>query len=555
MRTTGAKFMADTIKSIGNSHIFIMETSFWETMYELQRNGIERIICHCEKSAAYMADGFARMARKPGFVFAQSVGAANLAAGLQEPYLSNSPVIALTGKKDQIFQNRNSYQEVDHRPFYQPVTKYNVSAETIQQLSLYFPQAIREAVSGNPGPAHLDMVNFLGFLDRAEGDFPDIKNVSAFQLPPHRILPDLSSIAAVARILRESKRPVIVAGGGVIRSDAGAAVTAMAERLNIPVATSASGKGTIPEDHPLSVGCVGNYCRNTANEVVARADLVIYIGSHTGDQVTLDWTIPDQKTRIVQMDIDPVELGRNYSIEAGVLGDARLCAEALAQAAFPCADGDWIATVRGIVDAWYREESGNANSGAIPIRPERLCKELEAMMPDDAVLVADTGHASIWTCSRIRIRAGQTYIRPGGGSLGWAYPASLGVKCAAGDRPVFCFTGDGGLWYHLTEMETQMRYGIKTITVVNNNYGYGQGSNVRRALFKGKEFDHGNYVFKKDISFAEIAKAMGVFAVRVEDPEEIAPALKMALAADRPALVEVITDLGIEPPAPWRPGK
>lgn len=553
MKTTGAKFMADTIKTIGNSHVFAMETSFWETMYELQQNGIRRIVCHCEKGAAYMADGYARLARKPSFVFAQSVGAANLAAGLQEPYLSNSPVIALTGKKDPIFQNRNSYQEVDHRPLYQPVTKYNVAAETVEQLPLYFNQAIREAVSGNPGPAHIDMVNLLGFLDRAEGDFPPVLDNPAFRLPPYRISPDSASIEAIAKTLRKSERPVIVAGGGVIRSNAEAAVTALARKLNIPVATSVSGKGSIPEDDELSVGCVGNYCRNSANEIVASADLVMYIGSHTGDQVTLNWTIPSRTTRIVQMDIDPAELGRNYPIEAGVLGDARLCAEALAQVASPCTNKGWLTAVKGIAERWEREEEASANSSAKPIRPERLCKELEAAMPADAILVADTGHASIWTCSRIKMKASQNYIRPGGGSLGWAYPASLGVKCAAGDRPVFCFTGDGGLWYHLTEMETQMRYGIKTITVVNNNYGYGQGSNVRRALFKGRDFDYGIYTFKKQISFAEIAKAMGAFTVRVEDADDIAPALRSALEADRPALVEVVTDIAIEPPDPWHP--
>jgi acetolactate synthase I/II/III large subunit len=346
---------------------------------------------------------------------------------------------------------------------------------------------------------------------------------------------------------------VIVAGGGVIRSDAGTAVTEMARRLNIPVATSVSGKGCIPEDDPLSVGCVGNYCRNTANEIVAKADLVIFIGSHTGDQVTLNWTIPKTGTKIAQIDIDPVELGRNYPIEAGVLGDARLCAEALARAASPRANKDWLAFARGVIAAWERNEAANADSGATPIRPERLCREIEAALPRDAVLVADTGHASIWTCSRIKMREGQTYVRPGGGSLGWAYPASLGVKCAAGERPVICFTGDGGLWYHLTEMETQMRYGIKTVTVVNNNYGYGQGSNARRAMFEGRDFDHGNYVFKEGVSFAELARSMGAFAVRVEDPDRIAPALRAALDADRPALVEVVTDLAIEPPDPWCP--
>jgi acetolactate synthase-1/2/3 large subunit len=553
MKMTGAKYMADTIKSIGSSHVFLMETSFWETMYELQLNDVKRIICHTEKSAAYMADGYARLSRRPGFVFCQSVGAANMAAGLQDPFLSNSPVVAITGKKDQIFQHRNSYQELNHHPLFEPVTKYNVSIDTIEQLPLYFKQAVREAVNGNPGPAHLDMINLLGFLDRAEGDFQEDFNENNFRVPAHRIIPEADSIDKVAELLKSAVKPVIIAGGGVNLSDAGEAVTKLAEKLNIPIATSVNGKGSISEDHYLSVGCVGNYCRNTANEIVAKSDLIIYIGSHTNDQVTLNWTIPGKDKDIVQMDIDPLELGRNYLLRAGVLGDARLCADALAASAPASKHSDWLKEIHAIVAKWYKEEEGRANSDDIPIRPERICKELEDVMSDDAVLVSDTGHAAIWTCSRINIKGNQSYLRPGGGSLGWGYPASLGAKCAAGERPVFCFTGDGGLWYHLTAMETQLRYGIKTVTVVNNNYGYGQGSSVRRSLYTDKPFEHENYEFGKNASFADIAKSMGAFAVRVEKPAEIGPALRKAIESDKPALVEIVSDIKIETPAPWAP--
>ncbi len=553
MKMTGAKYMADIIKLIGNSHVFLMETSFWSTMHELQKLGLKRIICHTEKTAAYMADAYARVARKPGFVFCQSVGAANMAAAMQEPYLSNSPVVALTGKKDQIMQHRNSYQELNHMPLFDPVTKYNVAIETIEQLPLYFNQAIREAVTGNPGPAHLDMVNLLGFLDRSEGDFKGLADAEHLMVPAYRQAPDGRLIDKVAELIKQSARPVIIAGGGVNISDAGSAVTALAEKLDIPVATSVNGKGSISEEHRLSVGCVGNYCRNCANEIVSQADLVIYIGSHTNDQVTLNWTIPKPGVKIVQMDIEPTELGRNYLIDAGVVGDAGLCAEALADAASPTKNNEWVKQAESIVNRWRKEEDAVANSDDSPVRPERICRELEKVMPEDAILVSDTGHSAIWTCSRIDIKGKQTYLRPGGGSLGWGYPASIGAKCAAGERPVFCFTGDGGLWYHLTALETQLRYGIKTVTVINNNHGYGQGSSFRRQLFADSDFEHSNYEFGKMSSFTDIVSSFGAFSVRVEDPADLSKALRNAMESDKPAFVEVISDIKVETPAPWAP--
>ena len=553
MKMTGAAYMAETIKSIGNSHVFLMETCFWNTMHELQKRNVRRIISHSEKSAVYMADGYARLSGDPGFVFCQSVGAANMAAGLQEPFLSNSPVVAISGKKDQILQHRNSYQELDHKPLFQPVTRYNVPVEKIEQLPLYFTQAVRESVSGNPGPVHLDMVNLLGFLDREEEELGRIPGTEHFHVAAYRPAPDPKLLSKAAGLIGESERPVIIAGGGVRLSGAGQAVTALAEKLDIPVATSVSGKGVIPERHRLSVGCVGNYCRNCANEVVSGADLVIYIGSHTNDQVTLNWQIPDPSVKIIQMDINPAELGRNYVIELGVAGDARLCAEGLALTASKTENREWSKQAGLIVAKWREDTEADAVRDGSPVRPERICRELEKIMPDDAVLVSDTGHSAIWTCSRIDIHDQQTYLRPGGGSLGWGYPASLGVKCAAGDRPVFCFTGDGGLWYHLTELETQLRYGIKTVTVINNNYGYGQGSGFRRQMFDGTDFEHSDYEFNRESSLTDIIRAFGAFAVKVEDASGLEGAFRKAVESDKPAFVEVVSDIRVESPQPWAP--
>jgi acetolactate synthase-1/2/3 large subunit len=280
-----------------------------------------------------MADGYARISHRPGVCMAQSVGAANLAAGLQDAYLGVSPVIALTGKKPPLFQHRNAYQEVQHAPFFQAVTKYNVDVVTPAQLPYFLRQAFREALSGAPGPVHLDLLGHSGRpLEAAEGVGPVAVDERFKQYPPFRPEPSDGEVEEAARVIAAAERPVIVAGGGVRLSGAVAEVVALAERFSIPVATSVNGKGTIVDSHPLSVGVVGSYSARCANQVVSEADLVIYIGSHTGDQVTHNWTVPPIGRAVVQVDIDAAEIGRSYPGTIGVVGDARVAVRKLRDA-------------------------------------------------------------------------------------------------------------------------------------------------------------------------------------------------------------------------------
>jgi acetolactate synthase-1/2/3 large subunit len=206
------------------------------------------------------------------------------------------------------------------------------------------------------------------------------------------------------------------------------------------------------------------------------------------------------------------------------------------------------------VREWEDEFEGRLHSDARPIRPERLCLELSDALPEDAILVSDTGHSAIWTGTLVRFtHPGQTYLRAAG-SLGWAYPASLGAKCAAPNRPVICFTGDGGFLYHLSEMETASRYGIATVTIVNNNSGLGQAiPGITRAYGARSGDIEGCYHFR-DTNYANIAREMGCLGIRVERPEEIGPAIRQALASRRPSVVDVVTDLQCEAPTPWTPG-
>jgi acetolactate synthase I/II/III large subunit len=551
---TGARFIAETLKGYGVTHVFYVDAILRKTMVDLEELGIRRVITHSEKAAAYMADGYARVSHRAGVCMAQSVGAANLASGLQDAYLGLSPVIAITGKKPPLFQHRHAYQEIEHGPMFAPVTKYNVDVVAPAQLPFLLRQAFREATSGAPGPVHLDLLGHTGRpLELAQVAQPMVEEAFT-RYPAFRPAPDAAGIARAARAIAAATRPVIVAGGGVRLSGAAAEVVALAEKLSIPVATSVNAKGTIPDNHPLGVGVVGTYSARCANQVVSEADLVIYIGSHTGDQVTHNWTVPASGIAVVQIDIDPAEIGRSYAGAIGVVGDAKVALISLSAALDSTNAGDsWLQRVHSLVKAWNDEIEPLRQSDAVPIRPERLCKELTDVLPQNAVLVADTGYASIWTATMVRLsHPGQTYLRAAG-SLGWGFPAALGAKCAAPERPVICFTGDGGFWYHLSELETARRHRINTVTIINNNNGLAQGIDDVHAMYGDRPGNPEELYAFEPVSFAQIAQDMGCLGIRVEHPDEIGGALRQALAAERPAVVEVMTGLRYRAPEPWAP--
>ena len=556
-QTTGAKFMAQALKAYGVTHVFVAPAVVREGLAELSVLGVKSIVTHGEKAAAYMADGYARATNRPGICFAQSVGAANLAAGLQDPFLALSPVIAMTGRKTPMEQHKNAYQEIEHSRPFASVTKFSGSVDQVEQFPHLLRQAFREATSGASGPVHLDLQGMAGnVIMQSEANLEFVFEESFTKRPAFRPEASPDTVRQAAQVLSRAQRPVIVAGGGVTSSQAQQEVVELAEMLSIPVATSLNAKGAITDNHPLSVGVVGSYSRWCANRVVAESDLVIYIGSHTGSQVTNEWRVPAQGTPVIQIDIDPSELGRSYPNEVSLHGDAKATVRKLIEALEPIGSrSDWVSRAQELVRQWREEVAPRANSEALPIIPERLCNELTQFLPDNAVLVADTGHAGIWTGSMVDLNhAGQDYIRCAG-SLGWGLSGAIGIKCALPDRPVVCFTGDGGFMYHIAELETAVGYNIPVVIVVNNNHGLLQDKRGDdRAYQNVPGSDSADLWEFNDIDMAKVAEAMGAFGVRVDQPGEIKAALEMALASGRPAVVDVVTDpLDSEAPVPWAP--
>ena len=555
---TGARFIAEMFQGYGVSHVFFMPVIAIRALLEMERLGIKRVMAHGEKAAAYMADGYARVRRGTGVCMAQSVGAANLAAGLQDAFLACSPVMALTGRQSQINQHRHAYQEVDHVKFFDSVTKYSVLVDAANQLPYFLRQAFRETVSGTPGPVHLDLggrgpLSFLGQLADEEADLEVVIEEAFSKVPPFRPEPDTASVLKAVKLLAQTERPVIVAGGGVTYSGAGEELIELAEKLSIPVATSLNAKETFPSDHPLAVGVCGLYARDCANQTVGEADLVFFIGSHTGGQVTNEWRIPRQGTHVIQLDINPAELGRSFPIVAGLHGDVQASLRKMIDLAEPMSHADWVVQVQGFVKAWKDKSASLINSDEIPMRPERLCREITDALPSDAILVSDTGHAGVWSGTMIDLQyPTQNYVRCAG-SLGWGLPAAIGAKCAAPDRPVVCFAGDGGMWYHLTELETALRCGINTVTVVNNNHSLNQEQKINEMIYGGRSAGSDELWVFPEPDFAKIAESMGCLGLQVNHPGEFSGVLDQALSAGRPSVVDVKTHIEGIAPKPWEP--
>jgi acetolactate synthase-1/2/3 large subunit len=320
------------------------------------------------------------------------------------------------------------------------------------------------------------------------------------------------------------------------------------------VATTLGARGLIPTTHRLSAGVAGSYSAPPANRIVHSADLVLFLGCDTGDQVTLNWQIPPLNTPIVQIEADPLEIGRSYPSTTGLVGDPQATVARLVHmVGRPTRDRGFAEEAARIVADWRASMAPLVAKDTAPITVERLCAEVTHALPVDGVLVADTGYSGIWTGTMIELNgAGQTYLRAAG-SLGWAFPASLGAKCAAGNRKVICFTGDGGFYYHLAELETARRCHIPVVIIVNNNSGFGQNlTGVHRIA--GNRRDRGEELIRfGPTDFTAVARSFGVRGIRVEQPGAVAAALQQAIAADGPVVVDVVTALEPRAPEPWAP--
>jgi acetolactate synthase-1/2/3 large subunit len=556
---SGSRIIAELIHGHGVSHVFIVPAILREGLAELSTLGVRTVSAHGEKAAAYMADGYARVLGRPGVCMSQTVGAANIAAGLKDAFLSCSPVVAFTGGTAPENRYRNVYQEVRDIDMFNAVTKWNAEVEGPGRLTDVVAQAFRVATTGAPGPVHVELRGNTGQV--AVGSPEDRRAFSLdidrrfSEVPPFRPVADASDIRAALHELQTAQRPMIVAGGGVMWSRAEAELVELAERMSIPIATSLHAKAAIAESNPLNVGICGTYSRHCANRALAEADLVFYIGSQSGSMVTAFWQVPPPGTRVIHLDIDGTQLGRHYPTAASLNGDAKATLRQMLADAPRRENPAWLDRVASLVSQWRSEVASVLETNSGPIRPERIVAEIGNALPANGAAVIDTLQASVWSGSFMPLKGpSQRFVRCAG-SLGWGFPAAIGAQCAIPDRPVVCFTGDGGFYYHLSELETAARYGVPLVLVVNNNGAYGADRRSEPSPYRSdagagdadKTWRFGEY------NFAQIAREFGWEGVRVENPVDLGGALQKAIAARKPVLLDVLTDPTASHPRAWTP--
>jgi acetolactate synthase-1/2/3 large subunit len=538
--------LADLMVAAGCQHFFLLTGGDNAFFKELLERGVSMALARSERSAAFMADAYARVLGRPSFVYGQyGPGAAVVLSGLIDAYLASTPVIAVASETNTRTVHRRSYQELDQQSMYHAVVKWAARVETAERAPDLFRAALRESVVGCPGPTYLGVPSDL-LLERVAIADDDRSHDLPLSIPPHRPSASTDEIQSIVDALRLADKPVVLAGGGSVLSRAYTELRDFADLLQIPVATTAAGKGVITETHALSLGVTGRYSRASANSIVKSSDCVLAIGTRLNDMTTDSGRLFGPHATVLHVDIDPTTIGRNHRVGAFAVGDAaRVLAqvtEALTEDAARVAGRwrDWRAFCTAETDAWRLKRSAIESEYGREISPFNVVGALRQTLEPNDILVADTGYMAAWTAALYDVRAaGRTYLRTAG-SLGWALPASLGAQLAIGTGArVVCVTGDGGLGYHLADIETAVRLRLPVIFVVMNNRSLAfehqvQIKTLGRSLPEVNDF--------ADVEYADAAQALGASARRIDDPSDLVPAVREALHDGGPVLLDIRTD-------------
>lgn len=514
----------------------------------LEAVGIRQILTRSESTAVYMADAYARLRGRPTFVYgAYGPGAANVAGSLAEPYWSGSPVVALTSAMRRADRHRSEYQELDQPALFASVTKWGTEASVPTHVPRLVREAARHAISGAPGPVYLGIPN-----DLFEQELPDYRQPDQLdapvEMPLARPAASPADAEAVVRALASASRPIILAGNGIHQSGAHDPLRRVAERFGVPVVTSSAGKGSIAETHELALGSVGRYSRNYANAAVRDADLILAVGTRLGGLVTDTYRLVSPGAQLIHVSVDPDVIGQNFPTSLGLVADARVFLEAVLEAADRLAVVSPIEPSTHVVNlaleraAWRERRSVIAardGGDGSPMRPEAVMAAIEAQMADDAVIVADTGYAAAWAGALAEVRiAGRQFLRADG-SLGWAFPASLGAQLAVSDRQVVCVIGDGGFGYHVGDLETAVRLRLPVIVIILNNGTLAFEAHVQALLYGKVVHEVNDFV---DVDYGKVARAFGANGFRVTSGEQFRRAFAQALERHGPTVIDAVID-------------
>lgn len=524
---------------------------------------IKTISCHHEQTAGYMADAYYKVKHEVVATFTScGPGSCNLVIALANAMMDSSAYLAITGNVPTTQFNRMPFQETGR--FYQgdfpsvirPYVKRSFQPTRAEMVPLAMKQAFGLLRTGRPGPVNID-VPLDVFQEETALPVPDPDPV-VYQRSPG----DPEGLRKALQRLLEAERPVILAGQGVLLSEATDELLQFIKVLRIPVVTSPNGKGSIDETHDMALGPIGRNGSYQANEATKNADVMLALGCSFDDRTTSAWiegyTLQIPPTALIQVDIDPAEIGRNYPPAIAIIADAkamlgamtRLAREKLAGATKSY--GDWTARLSEATSLWDDYQGKFANSEATPVRPERLMNALSRVVPENAIFATDVGVHHNWVVQLWKSRLPRHLLQSWGfAAMGYATSGILGAKLARPEAPAIALVGDGSFLMTPHVLATAAEYGIPAVWVVWNNYGYCSIRDLQLGMFKSGElatsFANDRTGALQNTDFAMLARSMGVEGTRVERPGDIEGAVETAIKANKPYLVEVVVDREIRP--------
>lgn len=508
--------------------------------------GIRQVTYRTENGGGYMADGYARVCRRPGVMIAQNGPAATLVvAALAEALKSSIPLVVLLQEVPLKNEDRNAFQEFDHIRLFSACSKWTRRVHLVERVEDYVDQAFAVACSGRPGPVVLLLPNDMLGLPAA----PETRTASLGHYPLDPVMPGRDVVRAVAQHLAASRNPVVMVGGGVHLSGACAAVADLQERFSLPVATTVMGKGAVDERHPLSLGVIANAtgpgsASRYQRPILEEADFVLLVGTRTDQNATDSWTLYPKNAQFAHIDMDGLEVGRNYEA-LRVVGDARLTLEAIAEELSAMDCGPRRAARAGMEAriaegrAKYEQQlAAMFDNSATPLHPVQIMTELQKILTPDSIVVADASFSSIWATNNLTsLRSGMRFITPRGmAGLGWGLPMAMGAAIAEPEAPIYVITGDGGFAHVWSELEVAARENLKITCIVINNgvLGYVRSSEQVRY---GR---NSTAITMSPMDHTLVAQACGLEGLRVHTHAELLPALHHARDSKKAVLIEVM---------------
>ncbi len=537
---TGAKALMKALEKEGVKEVFGLPGGANLPMYdEFTRTDIRHILVRHEQSAAHMADGFGRVSRKPGVCFATSgPGATNILTGIATAQADSAPMVAITGQVPVAMIGRDAFQESDIIGMANPVVKYAFQPRKAEEV----PEVVRKgffiAETGRPGPVLIDVPKDVQ-TNEAPMKFPDEFKIRGYH--PWND-PDMANIERAIEMLLASEKPIILAGGGTIISSAFAELQALAEMLLIPVVTTFKGKGAFPETHPLALGPIGMHGHAEANRVMTEADCVLAIGTRFSDRSVGTFEDFEKRLKIIHMDVDPAEIGKNQTTQVAVVGDVRaslrIMVKMLMQKAIKkTEDSPWLKHVKETRQYW--RENLKIHPGEMGAA--KILRKLREVLPAQSIVTTEVGQHQMWASLFYDvIEPGTFFSSTGLGTMGWGFPASIGAKVAKPDVPVVDIAGDGS--FNMTEnsLATSVLEDIPVIVFLINNFSLGMVAQWQRTFYDRRMVgvDQG-----KCPDYVKLAESYGAQGIRAQSLDELEKAIKAGLKSD----VATVIDIPIDP--------